>query len=1080
MQHNSQIFLNDYELPCPGTPPPRNLRPNSPTELVPPRKQPSSTRSKSFQDRPERPPREPTEPSRDYEVVGGYLQMPSPHNSRASVNGQRSNSCVEAIPYIGSDRDRDRSKTPERSEKRNRTPDRPQHKNSGKTPENQRRDRAKTPEKRDRAKTPEKRDRAKTPDRGRRSKSRTPDRLRHRSPDNYSERNNRADRRARSPPQFPAAMVTMPTSSISTVPYPPLPDRIPGSTRQEEFPAAERVQVAELPLPAKVQVVDHPLSDQVDLSAGERRETEPFVVGRSDTIKRADQEPESSDSRYRDEMRKAEEAEKYQNSSSSSGKRRSRQQDSSQDNRYRVGGSSRHGDVRMRAYSDSDAENYQEAGLNGHNFRHPLNFRHRDTDRNGGQIPPLVYTSENTDRFYRIPYRIPYNNRPLDSYDDSDYDNLPGRPTSKSNRTNGALLMPSRGARGRGECLQEFNTRDPTRYPDLEYRPYPARFAPPEPPCPYYSETTENEYLTPAEQAAANKGSRHRRSHSDTSSSRTIMSPWSKDNRILTPKYPLLSTRDQTLTSQDRTLENASQRLSKVKCPVSSNNGNHGNNNMWHDPLLGVDKKHIALVGEVESQQSKGDSKAESFAEFTTEVSMNYLRFIWNSPELIRKLLWAVLFLGFFVYSFQCCLKSFNTYFSMPTSTKYNMYFEPNKLLRFPSITICNMNPHNTAYLDKEENNPMKAYLLSESRVPWDTSNLTPDVSETDYRNFNVKKYYRQAGQKLNDFISEVVFFEEEIETSDAFREQFTTHGMCWTFNADGSRQVNRTGMDFGLSFKLNINQSSYPNFVTTAGVKVMFHNYYEPALIDEYGLALTPGTENFISLSYERVRNLKQPYGDCRDDAMPLYRNYSISGCERQCFTEIMIKECNCSSYYLKAMPGGKDVECNLYQEKNCVKELIRRYHAGEFINSSECRCPDPCVSESYLATLSTAEYPAKNHGEALQRYNEANRGPNDVVQDVTFYRENLMKVHIYFEILSIKEVEKVGSYKWSNLMGDVGGQLGLFLGANIVTIFDSYKRRRGDIKLKPTTKQNSSFNPASIPNDREQDISPLITSLS
>ena len=49
------------------------------------------------------------------------------------------------------------------------------------------------------------------------------------------------------------------------------------------------MQVAELPLPAKVQVVDHPLSDQVDLSAGERRETEPFVVGRSDTIKIDDQ-----------------------------------------------------------------------------------------------------------------------------------------------------------------------------------------------------------------------------------------------------------------------------------------------------------------------------------------------------------------------------------------------------------------------------------------------------------------------------------------------------------------------------------------------------------------------------------------------------------------------------------------------------------------------------------------------------------------------------------------------------------------------------------------------------------------------
>ena len=83
-------------------------------------------------------------------------------------------------------------------------------------------------------------------------------------------------------------MVTIPTS-ISTVPYPPLPDRIPGPARQEQFPAAERVQVAELPLPTKVQVVEHPLSDQVDMSVGDRRETEPFVVGRSDTIKRADQ-----------------------------------------------------------------------------------------------------------------------------------------------------------------------------------------------------------------------------------------------------------------------------------------------------------------------------------------------------------------------------------------------------------------------------------------------------------------------------------------------------------------------------------------------------------------------------------------------------------------------------------------------------------------------------------------------------------------------------------------------------------------------------------------------------------------------
>ena len=56
---------------------------------------------------------------------------------------------------------------------------------------------------------------------------------------------------------------------------------------------------------------------------------------------------------------------------------------------------------------------------------------------------------------------------------------------------------------------------------------------------------------------------------------------------------------------------------------------------------------------------------------------------------------------------------------------------------------------------------------MSESRVPWDTKNMTPNVTETDYRNFNVKKYYRQAGQKLNDFISKLYLHRIVSGTSD-------------------------------------------------------------------------------------------------------------------------------------------------------------------------------------------------------------------------------------------------------------------------------------------------------------------------
>jgi len=36
----------------------------------------------------------------------------------------------------------------------------------------------------------------------------------------------------------------------------------------------------------------------------------------------------------------------------------------------------------------------------------------------------------------------------------------------------------------------------------------------------------------------------------------------------------------------------------------------------------------------------------------------------------------------------------------------------------------------------------------------------------------------------------------------------------------------------------------------------------------------------------------------------------------------------------------------------------------------------------------MSTAEYPAKNHGEALERYNNQKTGSGDEPRDVEFYR--------------------------------------------------------------------------------------------
>ena len=55
-----------------------------------------------------------------------------------------------------------------------------------------------------------------------------------------------------------------------------------------------------------------------------------------------------------------------------------------------------------------------------------------------------------------------------------------------------------------------------------------------------------------------------------------------------------------------------------------------------------------------------------------------------------------------------------------------------------------------------------------------------------------------------------------------------------------------------------------------------MLHHYKEPPLIKEYGLAIPPGSEAYISTRTLRINNLGQPYFNCT--SRPLMNNTSYS----------------------------------------------------------------------------------------------------------------------------------------------------------------------------------------------------------
>ncbi|PNI28073.1 ASIC3 isoform 7, partial [Pan troglodytes] len=52
--------------------------------------------------------------------------------------------------------------------------------------------------------------------------------------------------------------------------------------------------------------------------------------------------------------------------------------------------------------------------------------------------------------------------------------------------------------------------------------------------------------------------------------------------------------------------------------------------------------------------------------------------------------------------------------------------------------------------------------------------------------------------------------------------------------------------------------------------------------------------------------------------------------------------------------------------------------------------------------------------------------------------HRENVLALDIFFEAVNYETVEQKKAYEMSELLGDIGGQMGLFIGASLLTILE------------------------------------------
>ncbi|KAF6731796.1 Acid-sensing ion channel 1 [Oryzias melastigma] len=412
----------------------------------------------------------------------------------------------------------------------------------------------------------------------------------------------------------------------------------------------------------------------------------------------------------------------------------------------------------------------------------------------------------------------------------------------------------------------------------------------------------------------------------------------------------------------------------------------------------------------------------------------------------LKRTLWILFFMLSVGVLVMVCVDRVQFYFEYPHVTKLDEVAA--SMIVFPAITFCNLNSFRFSRVTRNDlYHAGELLALLNGRYEIRDPHLVEenvlqvlkeraDFESYKPRSFNMREFYDRTGHDIKDMLLSCSYRGTEC-SAENFKVIFTRYGKCYTFNSGKDGQplmvTMKGGTGNGLELMLDIQQDEYlPVWGETdetsfeAGIKVQIHTQDEPPFIDQLGFGVAPGFQTFVSCQEQRLTYLPPPWGDCKSTPMDsdFFNSYSITACRIDCETRYLVENCNCRMVH---MPGDAPY-CSPEQYKECADPAL------DFLverDNDYCVCETPCNLTRYGKELSFVKIPSKASAKYLaKKFNKTEQ----------YIADNILVLDIFFEALNYETIEQKKAYELAGLLGDIGGQMGLFIGASILTVLELF----------------------------------------
>lgn len=354
-----------------------------------------------------------------------------------------------------------------------------------------------------------------------------------------------------------------------------------------------------------------------------------------------------------------------------------------------------------------------------------------------------------------------------------------------------------------------------------------------------------------------------------------------------------------------------------------------------------------------------------------------------------------------------------------------------------------------------------------------------------------------QGGIEMEDFIVECRFMGEKCDVKKSFIKFFDPYFFnCFTFDPSTILTAKTTrlqGAEYGLTIILFTGSAGQlttkddfeyviPGMEEADGVlasgrgaRVLVHSPGTAPRPSSSGFDAPPGFSVSLGVRARENVRIDKPWGNCSFGDVNSKWKYTLEDCQNSCLQRNIMQKCNCIDNKISIPSNTKDLpfcltlpvfppdclehppskECkaimNMWRDRmDCSKEVYENLTMKEPAAMDNCGCFPPCNDIIYEASYSLSTIPEQTEENSafyaiINNFLDTLSEPKKKLLRALYLnkqdgriRSYIGRINVFIADSNVVKTTEAPDYEAIRLISDIGGQLGLWIGISVMTLFE------------------------------------------